>query len=89
MNAFTGALQSGEFFNWVLLGIVIEAIVLSAWLGTVAAGRLLPNLVAGAALMFAVKLAMTDAQWQWLAATLTTALLAHGLDLATRLSANR
>lgn len=84
MDSLASLLESGAFFNWVLVGITVEAMALSMWLGATKIRSLLPNLLAGAALMFAVKLAVTDAQWQWLAATLTIALLAHMLDVISR-----
>jgi hypothetical protein len=87
MDILVSSLESGAFFNWVLMGIAVEAIALRLWLGASKIRSLLPNLVAGAALMLAVKLAVTHAQWQWLASALTIALLAHMVDVISRLSA--
>jgi len=84
ISSVEGLLRSGEFFNWVLVGIALEAVALIAWRGRAILQAVLPNLIAGAALMFCVKLAITDAQWQWLAFALTVALLAHGIDLLQR-----
>lgn len=82
-------ITSGDFFDWVLAGIAFEGALLTGWLMYGAKSKqpftLLPNLLAGASLMLAVKMVVTDAPWQWLAAALTAALLAHIVDLISRL----
>ena len=52
---------------------------------------LLPNILAGAALLLAVRLGLVGAAWQWIAVALFAALIAHAWDLGKRLSrsANR
>lgn len=47
-------------------------------------GDLFPNLISGAALMVAIKLALVAAPWYALAACLGVSLLAHLADLARR-----
>ena len=44
----------------------------------------LPNLVSGAMLLLAVRLASTQTHWAWLALVLLLSLLAHLLDLRRR-----
>lgn len=82
-------ITSGDFFDWVLAAIVVEGFLLTGWLIYKAKSKrpftLLPNLLAGASLMLAVKIAVTNAPWYWLAAALTAALLAHIVDLISRL----
>lgn len=85
IDALASVVQSGEFFDWVLLGVAVELVALVAWRGSALLTDLLPNLAAGAALMMSVKLAITDAPWQWLVVALSAALLAHVIDLVQRL----
>lgn len=85
IDALASVVQSGEFFDWVLLGVAVELVALVAWRGSALLTDLLPNLAAGAALMMSVKLAITDAPWQWLVVALSAALLAHVIDLVRRL----
>jgi hypothetical protein len=89
IDALASFIESGEFFDWVLLGVALELVTLVAWRGRAVLKDLLPNLIAGAALMVSVKLAITDAPWQWLALALAIALLAHGIDLAQRLHSEK
>jgi len=89
MRALEQLITSGTFFDWVLIAIAVEALLLIIW--SLSRGqqrqalRLLPNLLAGASLMLAVKLAIIDASWLLLAATLSLALVAHCVDLYGRL----
>jgi len=89
MRALEQLITSGTFFDWVLIAIAVEALLLFVW--SLSRGqqrqalRLLPNLLAGASLMLAVKLAIIDASWLLLAATLSLALVAHCVDLYGRL----
>lgn len=85
IDALASVVQSGEFFDWVLFGVAVELVALVAWRGNALLTDLLPNLAAGAALMMSVKLAITDAPWQWLVLALSAALLAHIIDLVQRL----
>ncbi|EED36075.1 conserved hypothetical protein [Luminiphilus syltensis NOR5-1B] len=81
-------LLSGRLFDLILIGIGLE-IVLLGWIarqypGTPRLGVLLPNLLSGAALMLAVRLAVTDSRWEWIAATLAASLAFHLIDLVKR-----
>lgn len=81
-------LRSGQLLDLILVLIVLEAALLG-WLRA-RTGRgpppraLVINLASGASLMLAVRFALTDAPWTWVAGMLTVALLAHLADLAVR-----
>jgi hypothetical protein len=82
-------LMSGAAIDWILALVAAEAVLL--WIFLRARGRpawpILANLAAGAALMFAVKLALTGAPAVWIAGALGAAFVAHLSDLAARLTA--
>lgn len=81
-------LEPVRLIDLILVAAVAELCVLYVWLPR--SGRdlrlvdLLPNLVAGFALLVAIKLAVSDAPWFWFALCLAVALLAHILDLRQR-----
>jgi len=81
---------SGRVIDLILLGILIELAILPAVLrrtgSQVPYRALLPNIVAGACLMLAVRLGLTDQPWQAIALALLLALLAHIVDLISRLT---
>jgi hypothetical protein len=84
---------SGRIVDLILLLIVLEIAVLGyirARRGSGIAWRaLLPNLIAGAALLLALRAAITGAAWPWTALWLAVAGLAHVADLRTRWEAKR
>jgi hypothetical protein len=47
---------------------------------------MLPNMFAGGSLLVAVRMAIADAWWGWMAAALCLALIAHMFDLGMRWS---
>jgi hypothetical protein len=79
---------TGRIIDVILVLVVIEMFVLSSWHRRTGRGpalrALVPNLLAGAALLLAVRLALADAWWGWLAACLSAALVMHIADLAMR-----
>jgi hypothetical protein len=79
---------SGRAVDLILLLVCAEALLLLVWRRQTGRGprltALLPNLLAGVALLATVRLALTDAPWGWLAGALSLALLAHLLDLGSR-----
>ncbi|MEE4660933.1 MAG: hypothetical protein V2J89_10705 [Halieaceae bacterium] len=81
---------SGRIIDLILLGILIELAILPAVLrrtgSPVLYRELLPNIAAGACLMLAVRLGLTDQPWQAVALALLLALLAHSVDLVSRLT---
>ena len=83
--------QSGRIIDLILVLVVLEVAALPwllRWLGTaVTAGSLLPNILAGIALMLAVRLSLTGEDWTLIAAALAGALLAHLADLWLRVKA--
>jgi hypothetical protein len=81
-------LASGRLIDLILLGTLLEFLLLLLWRRRT--GRGLPaaelalNLAAGAALLLALRAALTGAGWTWIAAWLAAALLAHLLHLRQR-----
>lgn len=84
---------SGRIVDLILLLVVVEVAVLGyirARRGSgIAWWALLPNLLAGAALLLALRAAITGAAWPWIALWLAVAGLAHLADLRTRWEAKR
>jgi hypothetical protein len=72
----------------ILLLIVAEALLLGCYHRVTGRGPalvdVLPNLLSGALLLLAVRLALTQAHWGWLALVLLLSLLTHLLDLRRR-----
>ncbi|WP_158045497.1 hypothetical protein [Skermanella pratensis] len=79
----------GRIIDAILVLVAIEAAALTAWLGRRGRARLaralLPNLASGACLMLALRTALVDGWWGWIALSLAGSLAAHVLDLAARL----
>lgn len=83
-------ITSGRAIDVILALVLAEALALAAYRrlagGGPPAARWLPNLLSGAALLLALRLALGQAWWGWLAACLLLALVAHLVDLAARWS---
>lgn len=82
---------SGRIIDLILVLVALEIAALP-WLlkllgSETTLADLLPNILAGAALLIAVRLGITDTGWVWIGASLFAALLAHLWDLRKRLSA--
>jgi hypothetical protein len=79
---------SGRIVDLILVLVAVELVVLGymrARRGTGIGWRaLLPNLLAGAALLLALRAALTGADWPWIAVWLAVAGLAHVADLRVR-----
>ena len=79
---------SGLIIDLILGLVVIEAAALALWrqrFGTgPALGRLAANLASGGFLLLAVRAALVDASWQWVALALLGSLMAHLADLYGR-----
>lgn len=79
---------SGVIVDLILLLIAVEAALLYAltrWIGRgPSLAELLPNLLAGAFLLLALRAVITGAEWKWTAACLAAALVAHLADLRSR-----
>jgi len=79
---------TGRIVDLVLALVALEAIGLAIYRRRtgrgVAAGDLLPNLVAGACLLLALRAALTGAGWMWVAGWLAASLPAHLADLRRR-----
>ncbi len=80
--------DTGRIVDLILVLVFGEAVALALyrrWRGSgPALATLVPNLLAGAALLGALRLALASAEWHWIAAVLAGALLAHAADLAVR-----
>lgn len=80
--------RSGQVVDAILMLMLVEGVVLGALRWRYGRGPaalpLLCFLVAGAALMLALRAALTDAGWPTVAGWLAVAFLAHGADLALR-----
>ena len=76
---------SGHVVDAILVLVACEALVLVAWGRRLALRPLLFNLASGAALMLAVRTALTGGPWWTTAACLFLAFLAHATELGLRL----
>lgn len=79
---------SGRIIDLVLVLILLEVAALP-WLlrqlgSPVTLKNLLPNILAGAALMLALRFSLTGFDWPWIAGAMLGALLAHLYDLIRR-----
>lgn len=79
---------SGRAIDLVLLVMLLEGLLLGVLfrrrgIGVVPAD-LLPMLLAGACLLLALRAALTQAPWPWVAGWVTLALFAHLADLRRR-----
>ena len=76
---------TGRIVDLVLVLTALEGLALAAyrlWTGRgLAPGDLFANLAAGMALLLALRAALLDAGWGWIALALTGALVAHLIDL--------
>ena len=82
---------SGRIIDLILVVFAVEAaivLVTLRWSGVLPSGRgvggLLANIAAGACLLLAVRAALTDSAWQWVALWIGLSLPFHLADLATR-----
>jgi hypothetical protein len=82
------AILDGRLTAFVVVLVVVEWLVLAAWhrrTGKGLSGRqLLPNLAAGMSLMLALRAALVDSGWMWVAAFLALSGVAHVADLIIR-----
>ena len=90
-DAMAALFASGRIVDAILALVALEAVALLVWRRMrghgPSASALLVNLASGAALMLAVRAALTGAAWTVVALFLLglVALVAHGADLALRL----
>jgi hypothetical protein len=79
---------SGRIVDAILLLVAVELVVLTLIRHRTGRGPggtlLLPNLLAGCALLLALRAALGGAAWPWSAAWLAAAGVAHVADLAMR-----
>ncbi|MFO1074986.1 MAG: hypothetical protein U1E17_20290 [Geminicoccaceae bacterium] len=79
---------TGRIVDLMLAFTLVEAVVLMLWRWRTGRGpapdELFVNLLSGVCLMLALRAALIDAWWGWIACWLVAALLAHLLDLRRR-----
>lgn len=78
---------SGRVADIVLAVMALECVILAALFraNPTALFGLIGNLTGGAALVVALKLALTGGGWPWIVAALATSMAGHLVDLAVRL----
>jgi hypothetical protein len=80
---------SGRIVDLILAFIAVEAAMLAAWRARTGRGLALAdiaaNLLAGAFLLLAMRMALAGAAWFWIAACLLASLAAHVGDLRRRM----
>jgi hypothetical protein len=79
---------SGRIVDIVLLLLALEALAVIAWRQRARRNTLAPELLgwllSGAFLLLALRAALTDAWWGWIALFLAAAGVAHAVELARR-----
>lgn len=84
----SGLLAHGRVLDFIIAGMVFEGLGLTVLFRLHGRGvsprALLPNLVSGACLLVAMRLALSGQWWGFVAAGLLGALLMHLLDLRLR-----
>jgi hypothetical protein len=87
-SAVTGLFATGRIVDLILVLTLLEGIILVAYYRLTGRGLapadLLSNLVAGICLLLALRDALLNASWVWIALWLSAALLAHLADLQRR-----
>lgn len=78
--SMAGLFASGRIVDAILLLTVLEGVGLLI----LRRADLLATLLAGLALLAALRVALAGADWRWLALALLAALIAHLFDLARR-----
>lgn len=85
----TELFASGRIIDGILVLVALEAVALLVWRARTGRGPapvpLLCNLASGAALMLALRAALTGAEWPLVAACLFGSLVAHATELGLRL----
>jgi hypothetical protein len=84
----TEMFSSGRIADLIIVLMAVELVVLGVWRrlrgGGIAPGDLLPNVLAGVALVLALRAALTSSGAVWIGLWLSAALVAHVADLRTR-----
>ena len=80
---------SGRIIDFILVLMALEAVLFPAWPGLVGKNRQsrfdpLANLASGAALMLALRSALTGQSWPWTAVFLGVSFASHLADILQR-----
>ncbi len=79
---------SGRIIDFILILVALESLALVLWRARTgkgpAFGAVWPMLLAGCFLLLAVRFALVDAPWPWIAAALLAGGVVHVVDLARR-----
>ncbi|MDJ0760660.1 MAG: hypothetical protein QNJ19_14790 [Woeseiaceae bacterium] len=88
MEILSELILSGRIIDIVIGVLIVELLLVSILYRTQGKGippyPLLVNIGAGGSLALAIKAAVTDAGWQWIALWLVTSLVFHVLDISAR-----
>ena len=88
MDILSELILSGRIIDIVLGVLILELLFISILYRTKGKGippyPLIVNIGAGGSLALAIKAAVTDAGWQWIAAWLIASLVFHVLDISAR-----
>jgi hypothetical protein len=88
VDAFGALFANGRAVDGILVLVAVEALALTIVHRVsgrgVAPADLLPNLVSGTGLLLALRAALVEAPWPWIAASLSLGLVGHVADLARR-----
>ncbi|MFY9628748.1 MAG: hypothetical protein WAK03_11460 [Methylocystis sp.] len=81
-------IRSGRAIDWILILIALEALAVLGYRTFTGRGpapyAFISNIVAGASLLVAMRIALAGASWVWIGFSLMAAFIAHLADLATR-----
>lgn len=88
MDTLQSLITTGRIVDVMLAFVVLEIIVLGLYRRATGDGipmpKLLVNIGAGTSIMLALRAALTNADWKWIAAWLVCGLLFHSSDIALR-----
>ena len=89
MTLFGDLFATGRIVDLILVLVAVEGMALWLWHRRTGRGLPLPDLLGcllpGACVFLALRLALVDTPWPWIALCLIAALAAHLADLARRL----
>ena len=88
MSELAALVKSGRIVDVILVLTVLEVVALVTWHARTGRGpapaAVIGNIAAGLCLLAALRIALADGWWGWIAAALLGSLLAHLFDLSRR-----